>query len=133
MTMWRDPEQVENLDPNGFPRTAAEPLLGQANSLGIDLLFATHERAEWEVDHPPTGGYITLNGELVYYFSKSPLDIVREFAPGVTDDEANSILWEFTGWPMFWRGEPEISMRRSLAESQQEIVEFVEAKHEPTE
>lgn len=30
------------------------------------------------------------------------LELVREYFPKATDEEANGILWECTGFPCFW-------------------------------
>lgn len=59
---------------------------------------------------------IVTSGLPPYTFSKRPVDIVREYFPGVSNEEADGILWEFTGWPCFWEGAPEESMREQLAE-----------------
>ena len=40
--------------------------------------------------------------------------IVREFFPDATDRDVDFILWEKTGFPAFWDGEPEESLRRQL-------------------
>lgn len=49
-------------------------------------------------------------------WSKHPLEIVRDVFPDVNDEEAECILWERTGWPAFWDGDPETVLRRQLQE-----------------
>lgn len=44
------------------------------------------------------------------------INIVREYFPGVSDELAGAILWEYTGWPAFWDGDPEMCMRKQLQE-----------------
>lgn len=44
------------------------------------------------------------------------LAIVREYVPDATDDQASHILWNFTGYPCFFDGDPETVLRRQLAE-----------------
>lgn len=36
---------------------------------------------------------------------KTVIEIIREYFPEVTDDEAWYILWNETGFPSFWCGE----------------------------
>lgn len=48
------------------------------------------------------------------------LDVVREYFPTATDDQALNILWEYTGYPGFWNipedgATPEECMRKQLA------------------
>ncbi len=45
-----------------------------------------------------------------------PFAIVREYFPDATDKAAEEILWNRTGWPCFWKGEPEPSLRAQLAQ-----------------
>ena len=33
-------------------------------------------------------------------------DIVREYFPDATDQFVDYVLWERTGWPSFWQGNP---------------------------
>lgn len=48
--------------------------------------------------------------------AKSAVDIVREFFPDATVEEADGILWEYTGFPSFWTtGDPVAEMRAQLA------------------
>lgn len=42
------------------------------------------------------------------------LGTVKEFFPDASDDEAMSILWNYTGYPSFWSGEPETCLREQL-------------------
>jgi len=49
-------------------------------------------------------------------WSKSPIDIVREYFPDASDDFAGYVLWSRTGWPVFWVGDPETWMRLQLQE-----------------
>lgn len=47
------------------------------------------------------------------------IDIVREFFPGASDGECESILWERTGFPCFWPDgdkTPEDNCREQLAQ-----------------
>jgi hypothetical protein len=39
---------------------------------------------------------------------------VKEFFPDASDDEAMGILWNYTGYPNFWTGEPKASLREQL-------------------
>lgn len=55
-----------------------------------------------------------------------PLDyfkaIVREFHPDATDDQVLKILWEYTGYPSFWRsGNPGLECRQQLKAWAEEI------------
>jgi len=34
----------------------------------------------------------------------SPIELVRFAAPGISDDEADALLWGATGFPCFWSG-----------------------------
>lgn len=48
-------------------------------------------------------------------------DLVREYFPGVTDEEVECILWEKTGFPTFWNipvdgNTPEECCRKQLQE-----------------
>jgi hypothetical protein len=47
--------------------------------------------------------------------SKPVHDIVREYFPTAKDDELDFILWDKTGWPAFWNGDPETCLREQLA------------------
>lgn len=47
---------------------------------------------------------------------KQAFQIVREYFPGISDGDMNVVLWEFTGWPCFWDGDPETCLRRQLEE-----------------
>jgi len=49
-------------------------------------------------------------------WSKSPLEIVRDYFPEADDGFAECVLWERTGWPAFWSGDPEECLRRQLQE-----------------
>jgi len=48
-------------------------------------------------------------------------DIVLEYFPNANDDEIEWILWEETGYPCFWDGEPEESLRKQLQEYKNRI------------
>lgn len=54
------------------------------------------------------------------------LDIAREVAAEfrlvLTDHAAMDVLWEYTGYPSFWRGDPEAECRRQLREHFTEVV-----------
>jgi hypothetical protein len=48
-------------------------------------------------------------------------DIAREYFPGLTDTQANNLLWEHTGYPEFWSipedgNTPEECLRKQLKE-----------------
>lgn len=46
-----------------------------------------------------------------------PLDIVKEYFPSATDEQATSVLWICTGWPSFFAEDnPEVGLRRQLKE-----------------
>ena len=42
------------------------------------------------------------------------IELVREYFPNVSEDKAEYILWNETGFPSFWRGDPEQSCREQL-------------------
>lgn len=43
------------------------------------------------------------------------IDVVRKVFPGASDSEADSLLWNHTGYPGFWRtGNPERDILHSL-------------------
>lgn len=42
-------------------------------------------------------------------------EIAREYFPEASDLELEGIVWERTGFPCFFEGEPELSLRRQLA------------------
>lgn len=48
--------------------------------------------------------------------SLTPKEIVKEYFPGISDEEALSILWNHTGFPGFWAGDPETCLRDQLAQ-----------------
>lgn len=57
---------------------------------------------------------------------KTWIEIVKEYFPEATDEEANHILWNETGFPCFWRlGEdgatPIECCRKQLKEFKEEI------------
>lgn len=43
------------------------------------------------------------------------LDLVRDFFPDVSDEQALDILWNYTGFPAFWDGDPLKVCREQLA------------------
>lgn len=47
-----------------------------------------------------------LNPETLRPLNYTWFDVVREVFPGATDDECDGLLWEHTGFPSFWKGEP---------------------------
>lgn len=47
-------------------------------------------------------------------FSDTPAAIVREYFPDATDGEVSYILWNHTGFPCFWHGDPETCLRQQL-------------------
>lgn len=42
-------------------------------------------------------------------------DIAREYFPEASDSELEGIVWERTGFPCFFEGEPESCLREQLA------------------
>ncbi len=44
------------------------------------------------------------------------LEITREYFPKLTEDGLGYILWNRTGWPSFFAGDPEACLRGQLAE-----------------
>ncbi len=42
------------------------------------------------------------------------LDLVREYFPNASDKEADTILYEYTGFPGFWAGDPVTCCRAQL-------------------
>lgn len=42
------------------------------------------------------------------------LDLVREYFPDATEQEVLDILWNYTGYPGFWDGDPETCCRAQL-------------------
>lgn len=48
------------------------------------------------------------------YKGKKVLDLVREFFPKSTDEEASELLWSRTGYPSFFHGNPVKCIRKSL-------------------
>ena len=47
----------------------------------------------------------------------TPIELVKEYFPEATDDEADSILWSRTGFPSFFRedGSVEDNLRKQLS------------------
>lgn len=45
-----------------------------------------------------------------------PFDIAKEYFPQATDEQIDFILWEYTGFPAFWNGDPETCLRKQLQE-----------------
>lgn len=50
--------------------------------------------------------------------SATPRSIVLSYFPGLSDDCISHVLWEHTGYPGFWDGEPEACLRRQLLDLQ---------------
>jgi len=55
------------------------------------------------------------------------VELVKEYFPSATDEQADYILWEKTGFPCFWRlGEdgatPEACCRKQLQEFRDSII-----------
>ena len=44
----------------------------------------------------------------------TPLELVREYFPDVDDYRAGYILWNYTGYPGFFTGDPETCLRDQL-------------------
>lgn len=42
------------------------------------------------------------------------IDLVKEYFPEVTDEEALGILWNYTGYPSFWYDDPTTTCREQL-------------------
>ena len=42
------------------------------------------------------------------------LEIAKEYFPDATNDDLEHILWEFTGFPNFFRGDTETELRKQL-------------------
>jgi hypothetical protein len=40
--------------------------------------------------------------------------LVRDYFPDATDADVEFILWEKTGWPCFFRGDPVVCIREQL-------------------
>ena len=55
--------------------------------------------------------------------SGSPRDIVREYFPKASDDEARDVLWGCTGWPNFFDTRDGRSVQEILREQLSEIAE----------
>ena len=49
------------------------------------------------------------------------LDIAREYFPNADDATLDFFLWEYTGFPSFWGGDPGTVLRRQLTELQFDI------------
>lgn len=41
--------------------------------------------------------------------------ILDDYLPGESREFQEAVLWECTGWPAFWRGDPEDCLRMQLA------------------
>jgi hypothetical protein len=49
-------------------------------------------------------------------------DLVKEYFPEVDDATADAILWARTGFPAFFRGDPEAVMREQLKEAREDML-----------
>ena len=57
------------------------------------------------------------------------LDLVREYFPNITDEVADCILWEHTGFPSFWRlGEDNSTIEECCRKQLQEYKDKLEVK-----
>jgi len=56
--------------------------------------------------------------------------IVREFFPDATEDEAMSILWEYTGFPGFWAGDPAECVRAQLKHLKEVGADAIDAERD---
>jgi hypothetical protein len=45
---------------------------------------------------------------------KRAIQIVKEFFPSISDEDADNILWNRTGWPAFFQKDEETSLKESL-------------------
>jgi|GEM_PF-1745622 len=48
---------------------------------------------------------------------KTVWDIVNQYFPNENICYTRNILWSYTGYPGFWRGDPETCMRKQLKEA----------------
>lgn len=55
-----------------------------------------------------------------YQYTKTPIEIAREYFPDCTDEQLGYILWNHTGFPCFWDGDPETCMRQQLQDYKNE-------------
>lgn len=58
------------------------------------------------------------------------LNLVREYFPEVTDEEALGILWNYTGYPEFWDGDPVKVCREELAHLMEVGPEAVDTEYD---
>lgn len=56
--------------------------------------------------------------------SKSAIDIAREYFPYECDTELDYIIWNKTGFPSFFRGDPILCFRRQLREYRQAVYNY---------
>lgn len=67
-----------------------------------------------------TGGTLAPHtpwGQIIGYWSKPVLDIVRDYFPDADNVEADWRLWNQTGFPSFWNYEPERCLRDQLRDA----------------
>jgi hypothetical protein len=55
-----------------------------------------------------------MEAEMAQPTSGTFIATVKEFFPEVSDDEAMGILWNYTGYPSFWHGDPKGTLREQL-------------------
>lgn len=58
------------------------------------------------------------------------IDLVRELFPNTSDEEALGILWNYTGYPGFWEGDPIDCCREQLLHLKDVGMEAVDAEFE---
>lgn len=44
-------------------------------------------------------------------------DVARQYFPNVNIHILHDIIWEYTGFPSFWSGDPETCFRKQLKEA----------------
>lgn len=55
------------------------------------------------------------DGKIALRDGKTMLEVVREYFPEVSPEDADTILWSRTGFPAFWNGDdPETCLREQL-------------------
>lgn len=57
------------------------------------------------------------------------LAIAREYLPEATEEHISHVLWNYTGFPAFWAGDPETCLREQL----QHYVDCMKAGADPLE
>ena len=62
---------------------------------------------------------------------KTVYDVANQYFPGENICVLDQILWSFTGYPHYWRGDPETCLRRQLKDAADGIKEgkFFDLEH----